>query len=141
MKSAPALRMMSATSSRGEKFQKEHGQISKSYWHRSHQMEILSEWQFTATTENDQRQMEDFRVIGEHYWRQRVMEEKELRVTLPVDEKGICFDLMQLDKHASYRGPWTFVDVARSIAEILFEAGEDVENTLRYRLITDIARI
>lgn len=124
-----------------EEFQREHGRISKSYWHRSHQLEILSEWQFTATTENDQRQLEDFQVIGEHYWRQRVMEEKELRVTLPVDEKGICFDLMKLDKHAAYRGPWSFVDVARSIAKILFEAGEDAEDALRYRLIGDITRI
>jgi hypothetical protein len=49
--------------------------------------------------------MEEFRVIGEYYWQQEVTEEKEPHVTLPVPEKGICFEVTQLGKQSAYGGP------------------------------------
>jgi hypothetical protein len=121
-----------------DKFRDRHGRIQTSYWHRSHQMEILSEWQFTALTENN-GVPEEFQFIGEYYWRHQVTEEKELSVTLPAHEKEIIFEVTQLEKHAAYEGPWRFIDVARFIAKVLRDAGESLEDALPYRLIRDVA--
>jgi hypothetical protein len=119
-----------------KEFQAQYGRISKSYWHRSHQMEILSEWQFTVD-----EMPEDFKVIGEHYWRQEVIQEKELSVTLPAHERKIIFETSKPERHAAYEGPWRFADVARIIAGVLIEAEETLEDTLRYRLIRDVTTI
>ena len=124
-----------------DKFQAKHGRISQSYWHRSHQLGILSEWQFTVLTRNASGLPEKFKCIGEHYWRQEATQEKELSVTLPVDEKKIIFEVRELDNHTAYQGPWHFIDVARLIVKVLLEAGESLEDCLPYRFIRDVASI
>jgi hypothetical protein len=121
-------------------FQTKYGRISKSYWHRSHQMAILGEWQFTSLAEDEHGRPVKFEFIGEHYWRQEFTVTEELRVTLPVDEKKITFETSDRVKHAAYTGPWRFIDVARSIAQVLVDAREDLGVALRYRLIHDLAR-
>jgi hypothetical protein len=120
-------------------FQTNYGTISKSFWHRSHQMDILSEWQFTKLRRDEHGVPVEFQFKGEYYWRPKVTETRELRVTLPVDEKKITFETTALAEHAAYTGPWRFIDVARSIAGVLAEAGENLDVTLRYRLIRDIS--
>jgi hypothetical protein len=122
-----------------DKFQRMHGRIPKSYWHRSHQLEILSEWQFTALTKSVRGVPKKFRFIGEYYWRQKVTEEKELSVTFPMHQRKIIFEVTRLDKHGVYGGPWRFIDVARFIAKVLRDAGESLEDALPYRLIRDVA--
>jgi hypothetical protein len=124
-----------------DKYQAKYGRIPQSYWHRSHQLGILSEWQFTVLTKNDSGVPEKFHCIGEHYWRQDVTGEKELTVTLPVDQKKIIFEVTRSDRHTSYEGPWRFIDVARYIAKVLLDAGESLEDALPYRLIRDVASI
>ena len=124
-----------------DKFQAKHGRISKSYWHRSHQMEILSEWQFTRLVKNESGVPKEFQFIGEYYWRRKVTTENELSVILPVHERKILFEITQLEEHAAYEGPWRFIDVARFIVKVLLEAGEHVEDALPYRLIKDVARL
>jgi hypothetical protein len=124
-----------------DKFQAKHGRISKSYWHRSHQMEILSEWQFTRSKKNERGMLEEFQCFGEHYWRQEVTKEKELRVVLPAHQRKILFEVTQLEEHAGFEGPWRFIDVARSIVKALLVAGENIEDILPYRLIKDVASL
>jgi hypothetical protein len=59
-------------------------------------------------------QLTEFRVLGEHYWKPQVMAEQEIGIRLPVDEKQVLFETMQLAKRKSYSGPWRFFDLATS---------------------------
>jgi len=122
-------------------FQAVHGAIPKSYWHRSHQLEILSEWQFIALTKNDHGVPKKFEFIGEYYWRHNIAEEKELSVTFPAHQKEIIFEVTRPEKHEQYNGPWRFIDVARFIARTLLVAGECIDEALPYRLIEDLTNI
>jgi len=117
-------------------FREKYGRISQSFWHRSHQMEILSEWQFTMLRKDERGVPVEFHFMGEHYWRKLTTETQELRVTLPAHERGILFEVTK-GEHEGFEGPLRFVDVARSIARTLREAGEDTDVLLRYRLIRD----
>jgi hypothetical protein len=119
-------------------FQTRYGQISRSYWHRSHQMGMLGEWQFTSFDENDEGIPQGFRFMGEHYWRQHVTEQKELDVRLPEHEKRITFDVTKSGAHAQLKGPWRFIDMARLIANALINAGESLDSALPYRMIAKI---
>lgn len=121
------------------KFKAKHGGISESFWHRSDQMEMLAEWQFTKLTKDAQGMPVAFQFLGEYYWRQEVTQKRELRVTLPAHRREIIFEVSELAKHNGFTGPWRFIDVARSIARVLVEAGEDVNTALCYRLISDIS--
>jgi hypothetical protein len=64
---------------------------------------------------------------------------KGLRVTLPVDQKEVIFDITKLAEHSAFEGPWQFIDIARYISKILVDAGESLELMLPYRLISEIA--
>ena len=121
-----------------EKFQAEHGWIPRSYWQRSHQLDILSEWQFTTLKKNEAGVLEDFRLIGEHYWKQRITEEKPLRVTLQVHQKQIIFEVTRMANRNEYEGPWRFLDVARLIVKALVKNGESSDTVLPHRLIKDV---
>lgn len=121
-----------------EKFKTKYGRISQSFWHRSHQMGILGEWQFTKLVKDDRNVPVAFEIMGEHYWRQEIIAKEQLTVTLPVHEKKIIFETTDLGKHEAYTGPWRFIDVARSIAKVLTDAAEDIDAALRYRLIRDV---
>jgi len=120
-----------------DKFESKHGRIAKSYWHRSHQMGILSEWQFIRTERVADR-IVDFSSIGEHYWQKKVTKEQELGVTFPVHKRQIVFQTMNEDQRNKYEGPFRFVDVARYVANILRNYGEDLAHTLPHRLLTNI---
>lgn len=121
-----------------DEFRSKHGRISKSFWHRSHQMGILGEWQFTKLVKDDRDVPVRFEFVGEHYWRQEITVKQELTLTLPVHQKKILFATTDSPKHEAYTGPWRFIDVARFIARVLTEATEDIDKALRYRLIRDI---
>jgi hypothetical protein len=122
-------------------FEERYGRISKSYWHRTHQLGILGEWQYTAVEKDETGQLTEFRVLGEHYWKPQVMEEQEIGIRLPVDEKQVLFETMQLAKRKSYSGPWRFFDVARMIAGLLSTAGENLEEALPHRMTREVADI
>jgi hypothetical protein len=121
-----------------DEFRAKYGRISQSFWHRSHQMGVLGEWQFTKLVKDERNVPVRFEFMGEHYWRQKTTVKEELAVMLPVDEKKILFETTDLAKHAAYTGPWKFIDVARSIVRVLVQAGEDINITLRHRLIRDV---
>jgi hypothetical protein len=120
-------------------FREKYGRISQSFWHRSHQIDILSEWQFTKLRKNEHGVPVGFQFMGEHYWRKVTTEKKGLRVTFPAHAREIMFDTTKRDEHEAFEGPFRFLDVARSIARVLAEAGEDLHVALRYRLIRDIS--
>jgi hypothetical protein len=119
-------------------FENKYGRMAKSYWHRTHQMGILGEWQYTAVMRDGNRQLTDFKFLGEHYWRREFMKQQEITIRLPVDEKQILFETMQLAKGNSYSGPWRFIDVAGMIAGLLLAAGENLEQTLPHRITRDL---
>jgi hypothetical protein len=121
-----------------DKFKTKHGGISESFWHRSDQMEMLSEWQFTKLTKNAHGVPVAFHFRGEYYWRKLTTEVAELSVMFPAHDRNITFEITKLAEHEGFTGPWRFIDVARSIAQVLVDAGEDVNAALRYRLIRDI---
>jgi hypothetical protein len=122
-------------------FQAKYVAIAQSFWHRSHQLGILSEWQFVTWTKDEDMLPESYRFLGEHYWRQDVTKRKELTVTLPVHERKIIFDCTHAAESGNTYGPCRFIDVARFVAKVLSEAGEDFDATLPYRLIQDVVSI
>ena len=71
-----------------EEFQAEHGHIARSYWHRSHQMDMLSEWQFTKLTKSKAGVYQAFQFLGEHYWRDKVTERRELKSIFPCTRRS-----------------------------------------------------
>jgi hypothetical protein len=79
-----------------------------------------------------------FRFAGEYYWRQMVTEQKTLKIRLPLHHKEVVFDVTNLEEHSAFEGPWRFIDVARFIAKVLLEAGESLEDTLRYSLVSTL---
>ncbi|MFZ1009292.1 MAG: hypothetical protein WAN65_20790 [Candidatus Sulfotelmatobacter sp.] len=121
-----------------EGFVAKHGKISRSYWHRSHQLEVFSEAQFANTTRNVDGRVDDFQSCGEYYWRKLGRQEEELKVTLPVHKKKIFFEFTSRGRQAAFDGPWQFIDIARMIFNILREAGENTDKILQYRLIENI---
>jgi hypothetical protein len=122
-----------------EQFESKNGHIASSYWHRSHQMGILSEWHFVQVEKaGHDRAPTSFRSIGEHYWRKRVTKEKELRVTFPVHYKDIIFEMMDKEQQKAYEGPFRFIDVAQYVAKILCDCGETLSDILPYRLLSDL---
>jgi hypothetical protein len=121
-----------------EIFWKKYGAIAISFWHRTHQLGVLTEWQFTKLTIDDHCQPTDFEFIGEHYWRQEVTRKREMKVVLPKHDRTIEFDVVNEDAHNRFEGPWRFIDVAMNIYSALVGAGESPNDALRYRLIPDI---
>lgn len=122
-----------------DRFRTKYGKISQSFWHRSHQMGILSEWQFAKITKDQQGVPVGFQFRGEYYWRRLTTEKKELGVTLPAHQRDMLFEVTKLAEQEAFEGPFRFLDVARSITRVLADAGEDLEVALRYRLIRDIS--
>lgn len=119
-------------------FREKYGRISQSFWHRSHQMDILSEWQFTKLTKDERGVPVEFQFMGEYYWRKMTTETREISIKLPAHERGILFDVTKQEERKAFDGPFRFLDVARCIARTLREAGEDTDVALRYRLVRDI---
>jgi hypothetical protein len=75
-------------------FKAKFGRIATSYWHRTHQMEMLGEWQhLTLKTGSDGWPVE-FEFIGEHYWEQRAAEVRSLTVMLPAHDRQLDFRLI-----------------------------------------------
>jgi hypothetical protein len=124
-----------------DKFKARHGGISQSFWHRGDQMEMLSEWQFTKLKKDANGVLVGFEFRGEYYWRKLTTQVAELSVMFPAHDRNITFEMTKLAEHEGFTGPWRFIDVARSIATVLAEAGEDVNTALRYRLIRDISSL
>jgi hypothetical protein len=122
-------------------FQTKYGKISQSFWHRSHQMGILSEWQFAKITRDEKDVPIGFQFRGEYYWRRLTTETKELSVTLPAHQREIMFEVTKLAQQEAFDGPLRFLDVARSFARVLAEAGDDLDVALCYRLIRDISTL
>ena len=122
------------------KYEERYGRINTSFWHRTHQLGILTESQFMSTTEEGDP-ITNFQLIGELYWKQLILEEKEINVTLPVHTRKLLFNVSSKQQHERYTGPWGFIDAAREIARILQEAGEMLDKALLYRIIEDITSI
>jgi hypothetical protein len=121
-----------------DNFIRGHGRISRSFWHRTHQMDVLTEGQFTKASKDEHGEITDFEWRGEHYWQKLVHETKELSVTLPAHTREIIFDFTSREKQAGFEGPWRFIDTAKNILNILRAAGEKIEQILPYRLIENL---
>lgn len=121
-----------------EAFQGQYGKCPLSYWHRDHQLDVLQEWQFASLERDEAGQPTAFRFIGEHYWRQEITEQKELKIHLPVHDRNIIFDVSKGGGGEGHGGPWRFIDVARFICRVLCEAGESPDVVLPYRLIENV---
>jgi hypothetical protein len=101
-------------------------------------MGILSEWQFVRVEKAaDDSTPISFTSIGEHYWRQQVTKEEELRVAFPVQDKKIIFEMMDKEQRKAYEGPFRFINVAQRIAKLLRNCGENLADLLPHRLLTD----
>jgi hypothetical protein len=122
-------------------FKKKYGKIAQSYWHATHQLGLLHEWQFTQTIRNQQGELTQFQFIGEHYWRQEVLKERNIKITLPKHERDLIFTATNLKAHSEYQGPWTFIDVAGLISRLIAEQGNPMDELLKYRLIKDVNAI
>jgi hypothetical protein len=117
------------------------GRISVSYWHRSHQLGMLGEPQFTSV-QRTAGTLTDFTFIGQHYWEQEVIRERELTVRLPAHDKELRFAISDPEEHGRYTGPWRFIDVARRLASlVLGETGESVDAIFPHRLIRNVDAI
>jgi hypothetical protein len=122
-------------------FEDKFGKIPTSYWHRSHQLGVLAEWQFISWKTKEASLPRDYEFVGEHYWRQDVSQKKELNVTLPAHEKKIIFETINWDQDRQTLGPFRFIDVARFVAKLLKVEGEELDAVLQYRFIQDVASI
>jgi hypothetical protein len=121
-----------------EDFIKTHGKLSRSFWHRTHQMGVLTEGQFTKASKNEDGEITDFEWRGEYYWQKLAHEAKKLSVTLPAHTREIIFEFTSREKQDGFEGPWRFIDIAKIILNILRAAGEKIEPILPYRLIDDL---
>jgi hypothetical protein len=121
-----------------DNFIRTHGKISRSFWHRTHQMDVLTEGQFTKASRNEHGEITDFEWRGEYYWQKLAIETKELNVTLPAHTREIIFEFTSREKQAGFEGPWRFIDIAKIILNILRAAGEKIEQILPYRLIDNL---
>lgn len=121
-----------------EKFKEKYGPIAQSYWHRTHQLGLLHEWQYTRSTRNTNGELTEFRFIGEHYWKQQVVGERKVTISLPTHKRNLLVPTINRDLHSQYEGPWNFIDVAKLICGLITECGKSLTETLRYRLIKDI---
>ena len=115
-----------------------HGKLSRSFWHRTHQMDVLTEGQFTKASTNERGEITDFEWRGEYYWQKLAHEAKELNVALPGHPRNIIFEFTSREKQAEFEGPWRFIDIAKIILNILRAAGEKIEQILPYRLIDNL---
>ncbi len=118
-------------------FRERYGRIPTSYWHRTHQMEMLGEWQYVNLTAGDDGWPREFNFVGEYYWTQSVGETKRLKVSLPKHDRRLEFALIDPEKRLSHSGPWHFVDVARILFDTLRRTGEQIDDLLPYRLIRE----
>jgi hypothetical protein len=99
---------------------------------------MLEEPQFIAV-QRTAGKLTNFEFIGQHYWEEEVIRERELTVSLPVHDKELLFAISDPEQHGRYTGPWRFVDVARAVAALLLqETGESVNAILPNRLIRNI---
>jgi len=121
-----------------KEFKAKFGRISKSYWHRSHQMGILEEWQFAKVVRSKRGAPVDFRFLGEHYWRKKTTERVPLSITLPAHSREIIFELTNQARPQAFEGPYRFLDVARVVKNTLAELGEDLDAALPHRLIANL---
>jgi hypothetical protein len=119
-----------------DEFKTKYGPISMSYWHRTHQMEMLGESQYINLNTGADGWPVEFSFMGEHYWEQTVGEMRSLQVALPKHEKELDFRFVDPEKRTRHTGPWRFVDVARILFKTLQGTGEEIDRLLPDRLIS-----
>jgi len=119
-------------------FAARYGRIPTSFWHRSHQLGILDEGQFTTPVSNLAAAPAEFRIFGEHCWKREVRQRSELTISLPVHDADVVFEVADFAKHRQFEGPWRFIDIAQMLAQYLSNSGEDIDSVLSYRVIKNI---
>lgn len=116
-----------------EEFTKKFGKISCSYWHQSHQLSILKEWQFFKLTRDVGGKIKDFEAMGQHYFLQNAYEKKSLKVRFPA---GKAFKLSFFSETAhDYQGPKRFIDLALLLRHELSKDAKSQRYLAKYALL------
>jgi hypothetical protein len=124
-----------------EEFQRNWGRISVSYWERSHQIGVLSEWHFLETRRDSLGQLEDAVTIGEHYWEKHCTQEEIYNVTMPARKSwDLRFPTIDADLGKSYQGPMRFIDLAKRFKGLLAEI-DNAPPALPFALMPDLRSV
>lgn len=111
-----------------------YGAISTSFWHRSHLEGILNEWNYIRLRQQEGN-ITNVEIRGEHYWRMAVQQRLQCTVTLPDQEWLLQFTSVNDTVAREWEGPFGHFDTARYIERLLIQAGEDTSTLLQDRLI------
>lgn len=111
------------------------GRIQQSFWHRTHQVGVLDEWQYLSVKVDSNGIPTDYKFAGEFYARKEWPATNEYPVNLPDREHKIIFRSVERSSVPNYEGPMYFIDVARKLFDTLARCGEDPETLLEHRLI------
>lgn len=121
-----------------ETFTKKWGHIATSFWHRTHQMGILGEWQYLRVDRDEiTGRLTAVEVLGEHYWKTKCYTEVEQVVRMPAGKDvSIRFWKRRLESKR-FEGPYNFFDLALRMKELLSECSAQHERELPYALFSD----
>ncbi len=94
------------------------GKIPSSFWHRTHQMEVLGEWQYLRVSRQNGKPT-SFEVIGEHYWKQQSFKEEEQLIQMPRGKDWLLRFKSRTESSCDSEGPFTFFDVSKRMRSLL----------------------
>jgi len=115
------------------KFEEKFGKVSLSFWHQSHQLGILKEWQFFKLTRDTQGKLLDFESIGQHYYMQRVFSKKSIKVRFPAGKEHELYFFAE-GQH-EYKGPKRFIDLALLLRNELSQDIKYQKYLMKYALL------
>lgn len=116
-----------------DEFKDRFGDISRSFWHRSHQMGVLDEFQFIRF-EYEKEEVANYSFKGEFYADQPPPDPNEYLVQLADSKRMLSFRSVEGSDTNNYPGPMRFIDVAHKIFDELSKVGK-VRELLPYRQI------
>ena len=120
-------------------FRSKYGMISKSKWHRTHQLEILSEWQFLKFERDANEAVTDFDFRGEHYWKSECFTTVEKTISMPAGNDWQYQFQRATPEHSEWDGPYHFFDVATELRKVIRGLyPSESEKLLEYALIQNL---
>lgn len=117
-------------------YRRKWGRIPTSFWHRSHQFELLGEWQYLKESRDNGNKLTDVEMLGEHYWQKLSYEETKKVIQMPA---GKNFELQFKTRKADARlfdGPYNFFDLAGKF-KILLQETTSNSPALPYAIMKD----
>ena len=120
-------------------FSSKYGMISTSKWHRTHQLELLGEWQFLKFKRDANNAVTDFDFQGEHYWKSGCFTTVEKTISMPVGDDWPYQFRRAKPEHSEWEGPYRFFDVATRLRKVIRELyPAEAEDLLKYALIQSL---